>query len=205
MRKRFYTFILFLKAIGLCIAQTSYNFDIEFFFKDSQKSSGTYIINSDNPNYFIYIYEKRGTLYDYENNIVREFEYLETSNKKIFRFTSHEKFSPKDEFSINNILVEKVSENKYSISCFSKQNSIKPNLKLIVSLKPSNKDLIHFYLLDINYNIHKKIIESLKEKLEGNHNYIIDNYIVYYGKRNKHHHFLEKLNEIKLEIAPSKN
>lgn len=205
MKKIHYIFLLFINALVLCNGQSTYTFDYKLYFGESKKNSGMYIMNSDNPNYFIYLYEKRGTLYDYENNIFREFEYLETSNKKIFRFTSHEKLQPQDEILIDDIFVEKTGENKYSITCFPKEQHKKPSLKLIVNLKPADKDLIRFYLLDLSYSIHNKITQSLKEKLGENYHYVIGDYIVYYGKRNKHHHFLEKLNEIKLEIAPSKN
>lgn len=123
---------------------------INYTLENLKKNSGMYIMNSDNPNYFIYLYEKRGTLYDYENNIFREFEYLETSNKKIFRFTSHEKLQPQDEILIDDIFVEKTGENKYSITCFPKEQHKKPSLKLIVNLKPADKDLIRFYLLDLS-------------------------------------------------------
>lgn len=209
--KKIYSFIIFAIAVSIN-AQTNYTFDYRLdinnnhSFQSAKKNNTkiSYLLNSKNPNYIIYLYpNKNGQLSDHEKNIVRGFNYsTDINNKTTYQFFQHRSFRPADERKINHIIVEKIAENKYSIKCYPKKRNKTPNLELEVYLKPFGEDIIRFYYLDLSKNIQEKLTRSLKEKLDGNYNYVIESYTVDYKNGAISNNSLEKIEKINLKIAP---
>ena len=196
--------------IGFSVYAQSYTFDYKINFNsynDKTKVSineSSYIINSKNPLYEMHLFDKNGRLWDHENNLLRIFNYNKVNNKSIYEFTSYQrKLILDNEKVINHIVVNEINKNHYSIKCFPKKENRNANLEMIVKLKATDEDLIRFYYLDLSYTIKNKLIESLKEKLNGNYNYIIESISVNYkknsSKSNSHVTGVEKLN---LKITP---
>ncbi|WP_312391991.1 hypothetical protein [Chryseobacterium sp.] len=211
MIQKILAFISFTIIINT-YAQTTYNFDYRLDINNehsnhsikNNKINMSYLFNSKNPNYILYLYPgNHGQISDYEKNIARRFNYFtDLNNKTTYQFTQHLRFRPTDEIKINNIVVEKIGENKYSIKCYPRKKSKNVNLELEVHLKPYSEDFIKFYYLDLSQNIHEKLTNSLKEKLNGNYNYIIDHYTVDYKNGAISTDTLEKIEKINLKIAP---
>ncbi|OVE54402.1 hypothetical protein B0E34_19120 [Chryseobacterium mucoviscidosis] len=144
---------------------------------------------------------KNGVLHDYKEKICdMHFFRFHNQDKIKYKFTNSETYVTKDEKIINNIIVEKLDENKYLIKCFENEKSEKSNLELTLILKPKNVDLIRFYFLDLSNNIHQKIISKLKEKLNGDYNYVIENYIVDYKNGFLRQYKIDKVEKINLKI-----
>ncbi|WP_313000512.1 hypothetical protein [Chryseobacterium gleum] len=210
MIKKILVFISLTIIVNI-YAQINYNFDYRLDINNEHSNQSiknnkikmSYLFNSKNSNYILYLYpDNRGQISDHEKNIVRRFTYFtDINNKTTYQFTQHLSFHPIDEKKINHIVVEKIGENKYSIKCYPKKKNKKTNLELEVRLKPYNEDFIKFYYLDLNQNIHKKITNSLKEKLNGNYNYIIDHYTVDYKNGATSTDTLEKMEKINLKIV----
>ncbi|MDQ0591641.1 hypothetical protein QFZ37_000010 [Chryseobacterium ginsenosidimutans] len=197
---------IFMVLIGLIVNAQTYTFDYRLKIGSKRKTSSGYdfqpytlIINSKNPEYDMGIHSNSyGAIGDKGKHIAYHFNYSQNKITERFDFKSYLEFTPKDELEIDHINVEKIDENKYSIKCFKKPNARRSVLDLIVSLKPSEDDLIRFYALDLSYNINTKIISSLKEKLQGN--YVIEEYTANYKNGNRSHYFIEKLDKINLTL-----
>ncbi|GAA5102968.1 hypothetical protein GCM10023210_44420 [Chryseobacterium ginsengisoli] len=197
---------IFMVLIGLIVNAQTYTFDYQLKIGKKNKMSPdrnfegySLIIDSKNPQYDIGLHNNSyGALSDNDKHIAYHFNY--SQNKKIerFDFKNYLEFTPQDEFEIAYIIVEKIEENKYSIKCYKEQNAKRPILDLIVFLKPYEDDLIRFYHLDLSHNIQTKIINSLKQKLNGN--YILEEYTANYRNSNSHY-FIEKLDKINLTLS----
>ncbi|GAA4148775.1 hypothetical protein GCM10022217_00090 [Chryseobacterium ginsenosidimutans] len=198
-------FLLFIFAISCVNAQT-YTFDYQLkigkkikMSPDKNFENYSLLINSKNPQYDIGLHNNSyGALSDDDKHIAYHFSYSPNRRTERFSFNDNLKFTPQDEFEIDHILVEKIGENKYAIKCYKKQNAKRPVLDIIASLKPNEDDLIRFYYLDLSHNIQTKIINSLKEKLNGN--YILEEYTANYRNCNSHY-FIEKLDKINLTLS----
>lgn len=202
---------LFTLLIGFGVNAQTYTFDYNLKIRNINTKTAKvyttqYILSSENSNYSIYIHDDKGTLFDSERNIIREFNYSKDVNNRVtYQFFRHTPFRPTDEIKINHIIVEKIGENQYSIKCYSTKKNKSPNLELKVQLKPYNSDFIKFYCLDFSKNIHTKLTNSLKETLNGNFNYIIESYTVDYKNGAVNNNSLEKIEKINLTIAPHDN
>jgi hypothetical protein len=165
-----------------------------------------YYYNSEDSSYFMQIRNNKSgfiRVSEENKNIVHKFDY--SSPKKEIEFTHSNEFIPTDEIEINKIIVEKITDSKYSIKCYPKENSRRPNLELTLNLKPIHINLIRLYHLDLSNNIHQKILNSLAKKLGNNSNYIIEDYIVNYKNGIKWHYKLDKFENINLKIiVPTK-
>ncbi|WP_394665480.1 hypothetical protein [uncultured Chryseobacterium sp.] len=203
---------LIIFVISYTNAQT-YSFDYKIKFVNYKKNKNDlqdcfYFVNSQNPNYSMYLYHnKNGAIRDCDKNIcnVHKFEYMQNYEFNKYRFINSFQYEVKDEITITKIIVEKIDDNKYTIKCFENESSKKTNLELTVILKPENSDLVRFYYLDLSYNIQQKLIRSLKEKLNGNYNYIIEDYIVNYRQGVKRHYKIDNLEKIDLKIINANN
>ena len=199
---------IFVLLIGFGVNAQTYTFDYNLKIRNikpkgkSKISTGQYIFNSENPNYRIYINNDKGVLYDSERNIIGDFLYQKKSNKTIYQFTSFKDFLSGDERMIDHIIIEKIDENKYTIKCYPTEKNKHTNLELVISLKPAEKDLIQFYYLDLSNNIHSRLLKSLKDKLDGNYNYIIENYTTDYKNGIKTRNYIDEIQKINLKITP---
>ncbi|MBB6332390.1 hypothetical protein HNP24_003382 [Chryseobacterium sediminis] len=195
-------FLFLLISFGIN-AQTNYTFDYKFLIKSSLSSvnKSELIINSENPDYVMYKYnDEISKLFDYENNEVIKLNHKTEPSKSIYKFISSQKLSLQNGLIVDDIIVEKISENKYLIECLLTNNSIKTKIKLTVKLKPWDKDLIRFYFTDLDDDTDKRLIASLKAKLNGNYNFIIESYTMDY-KGIKISNSIKNIEKVLLKIA----
>jgi len=149
----------------------------------------------------MYLYNNnKAKLFDHKNGKVIKFNHKIEFKKNIYEFISSGKLTPNDELYVDHIIVEKIVENKYLIQCFPTRENKKSNLELTVKLKPCNTDLIRFYFLDLSNNIHKNLIASLKEKLDGNYNFIIESYKTDYKNGFKINNAIKKIEKVNFKI-----
>ncbi|PVV50795.1 hypothetical protein [Chryseobacterium sp. HMWF035] len=199
--------LLLIFSVSYINAQT-YSFDYKIVFSSyneknkKNETNMSYVLNTQNPFYHMQMFNnKNGVLHDYKEKICdMHFFRFYNQDKIKYKFTNSETYITKDEKIINKIIVEKLDENKYIIKCFENEKSEKPNLELTLILKPENVDLIRFYFLDLSNNIHQKIISKLKEKLNGDYNYVIENYIVDYKNGFLRQYKIDKVEKINLKI-----
>lgn len=201
---------LIVSLIGLSIYAQSYTFDYNLKIrcvnpKGSTKiSTGQFILNSENPNYQIYIrQDKTGVLIDKidsEKYMMYDFLHSKISNKDFFNFYPSREISYSDNKLIDHIDVEKIEENKYFIKCYPTKKSKRTNLEIIVNLKSIDKDLLRFYYLDLGDSIRQKLIASLKEKLHGNYNYFIESFSTNYRNGYKTESYIDGIEKIDLKI-----
>jgi len=201
--------ILFLLLFAVCANAQTYTFDYKLKIGSKIKTYYGYdyepytlIVNSKNPEYDMGIFNNSyGHIGDDGKHIVYHFNYFQNKKIERFDFKSYLEFTPRDEFEIDHIVVEKIEENKYSIKCFRKPNSKRSRLDLVVTLKPSQDDLIRLYLLDLSDNISRKIVNALKEKLQGN--YVVEEYTANHKNGGRSHYYIEKLEKIDLTLKIS--
>ncbi|MCI3937453.1 hypothetical protein MQX03_09580 [Chryseobacterium aahli] len=206
--------ITFILLIALSIHAQSYTFDYDLKIRcvnpkgKPKISTGQYILNSDNPNYKMHIrQDKTGVLIDKidsEKYIMYDFLHSKISNKNFFNFYPSREISYSDNKLIDHIDVEKIGENKYFIKCYPTKKSKHTNLEIIVNLKPIDKDLLRFYYLDLGDSIRQKLIDSLKEKLEGNYNYLIESFSTNYRNGYKTESYIDGIEKINLKIITPK-
>jgi hypothetical protein len=194
-------FILSLITLNSLRAQT-YNFDYKIKIKHEHMEQSYYFLNSKDPSYKILMFNDQGSLWDSKEEKSRRyfFNYSEKNSAKPFDFKEILEFIPTDELIIAKITAERLSENKYLIKSFKKENSKKTNLELIVNLMPFEADLMYFYFLDVSHNIQIKLMKALKDQLGGNYNYYISDYSINYRNGVKRHLFIEKIEPINLKV-----
>lgn len=184
-------------------AQSNYTFDYRFLIKSSLSAinKSQFLISSENQNHIMYQYQnKTAKIFDNENNKFIELHHKTEFDKNIYQFISSQKLTG-SHFIIDNITVEKIGENKYLIKCFRSFENIKQVIKITVKLKPWDKDLIRFYYSDLGGDVDKRLISSLKEKLNGNYHYIIESHTIDYKNGFKMTNSIKEIEKIKLQIA----
>ncbi|MGE8512363.1 MAG: hypothetical protein ACN6N7_06620 [Chryseobacterium culicis] len=140
-------------------------------------------------------------LYDYENNEVIMLNHKTDPNKNIYNFISSQKLTSQNRFITDDIIVEKIGENKYLIQYSRIFENINRKIKLTIKLKPWDKDLIRFYYSDLGDDIDKMLLSSLKEKLNGNYDFIIESYTIDYKNGFKVTNSIKNVEKINLKIA----
>ncbi|MDC8100045.1 hypothetical protein [Chryseobacterium rhizosphaerae] len=210
MGKNIFVIIFLFCLKSFCFSQTSYQFDYNLKLRSNQSAQKnidfTYIINSKEPLYGMYLYDDaKGAIFDNKENIRRNFNYrIKAKEIMIHQFLKETSFVSYDEIKIEHIIVEKIKENKYSIKCYPEKDNKNSNLELMVYLKPFNEDVIRFYYLDLSNHIQTRIIDSLKEKLNGNYNYVVERYTVDYKNGAISTNSLKKIDKINFRIEPPK-
>ena len=195
--------VFFLIIIFLGKAQTTYTFDYKFLIRINNDfaNKSQYLINSENSNYCMYEYNNEGKLFNYGSDEVTKFNHKIESGKSAYTFISSQKLTPNNELDIDHTIVEKIGENKYSIKCFSKLDNKKASLEITAKLKSQDKDLIRFYFSDLSESVHKKLIASLKEKLNGNYNFMIESYKIDYKNGFKISNSIKNVEKINLKMT----
>jgi len=194
--------------IGLSIHAQIYTFDYKINFNSYNEKTkvstneSSYLINSKNPLYEMHIFEKNGRLCDYENKTLRYISYNKVNN--IYQFYSYQrKLMLGNDKLIDHIVVNEIAKNHYSIKCFPKKANKNAKLEIIVKLKAADEDLIRFYYLDVSYDMKNELIGRLKEKLNGNYNYIIESFSVNYRKNDtKSNSYITSAEKVNLKIMP---
>jgi len=197
----YFLFIIMSCSIN---AQTNYSFDYKFLIKSSHSpiNKSQFLINSENPKYIMYKYnDDISKLYDYENNEVIMLNHKTDPNKNIYNFVSSQKLTSQNRFITDDIIVEKIGENKYLIQYSRIFENINSKIKLTIKLKPWDKDLIRFYYSDLGDDIDKMLLSSLKEKLNGNYDFIIESYTIDYKNGFKVTNSIKNVEKINLKIA----
>ncbi|WP_126653127.1 hypothetical protein [Chryseobacterium aureum] len=197
-------YFLFLLISFSLNAQSHYIFDYKFLIKSNLSTidKSQFLINSENPNYVMYQYhDKAAKIFDHENNEVIVLNHNTEFNRNIYKFISSQKFNPQNRFIADDIIIEEKGDHQYLIEWYQAIENRKTKIKLTVKLKPWDKDLIRFYFSDLDDGLNKRLVESLKEKLNGNYNFIIESYTINYGKGYRFSHSIENLEEIRLKIV----
>lgn len=200
MKKKLYLLFL-LSILNYAKAQQTYTFD--YLLKTTHVSErGTFTVhimmNSENPNYHMYIANNPAVLHDDKNNSRREIVYTNLYDETTYYFISHVKNKKtKDELKIDHITVEKMGENTYSVKSFPGKKDRRANMDFTVHVKPADKDLIYFYYLDRPNSINLKLSAALKEKLNGN--YIISDYTQ--NGKYKFQHYVNQVDKINFTLT----
>ncbi|MDF2550847.1 MAG: hypothetical protein K0R77_122 [Chryseobacterium sp.] len=197
--------------IGFGVNAQSYTFDYNLKIRcvnpkgATKITTGQFILNSDTPTYEMYIRQDNGGVLidkiDNEKYILHDFLHSKISNKSFYNFTSIREINNNlEKRSIDHVDVEKIGENKYFIKCYPTKKSKSTNLEIIVNLRPTDRDLLRFYYLDLGYSIRQKLIASLKEKLHGNYNYFIESFSTNYRNGYKTESYIDGIEKIDLKI-----
>jgi hypothetical protein len=175
---------LFLLFFTIIFSQ-EYNFDRKCVNSSTrirpkignENSWKSYIyFNTNNNNY--YMSQKNDKLDNYyitDNSLKEVFalQYLNIKNpyysflnKKTFDYTYSEK-------EIGKIIIKELAEDEFLVQCFVNDDSKKTNLEVKFKLHKSKTPMIEIRFMDLGQIIHKKIYESLKERLNGNNFWIL--------------------------------
>jgi hypothetical protein len=179
--KKSLLFILFFIYTSIS-AQLSYSFNYKLKLKSEEKFESVknfyQLVNSKILHYNLYTANDiNGDLIDTQRNTVAHI-YIDKEDSKLkYDFLDHLKVPELYKYNINNdhISIDEIEPNKFSIKCY-EEDAKNPNLEFIVNLEPFEDDLIRFYNVTFNDDLHIKITNSLKEKLNENFNYYIREY-----------------------------
>jgi hypothetical protein len=191
--------ILFILFATIMFKAQTYNFDYALQImssnKESEESVGNTLlmIHSKDPHYDIKIEGGiSGTLSDYNQNTNYYFHFKKTNDLN-YIFTGSFKYKTSKE-DIGNIEIKKVEENKYKIKCS------RNNLEIVVTLQPTESDIIRFYNLDFYYYTQNKITNELKDKIGSNRNYYISEYTIKNDKGFSQHYKVKKIEKVNIEV-----
>lgn len=199
--------ILFCISINTS-AQISYSFNYKLKIKPEKKSetarSFCQLVNSKALQYNFYVADNmNGDLIDTQRNTVSHI-YIDKEDKE-FNYTvlDHLKVPNLAKYTMNSdrICIDQIKPDEYSIQCFEK-DADSPSLELIASLEPADDDLIRFYNITFDDDLHLKIINGLKEKLNGNFNYYIREYTMK-DREGSRKHAIEKPEKVNLNLINS--
>jgi len=197
--------ILFCISVSTS-AQISYSFNYKLKIKPEKESGSArsfcQLINSKVLQYNFYVTDDtHGDLIDTQRNTVSHI-YIDKEDK-VFNYDvlDHLKVPNLSKYTTNNdrLCVDQIKPGEYSIQCFEK-DAADPGLELIVSLEPADDDLIRFYNITFDDDLHLKIINGLKEKLNRNFNYYIREYTMKDG-RGSRKYAIEKPEKVNLNLV----
>ena len=136
-------------------------------FLDVYESSTNVFYNSSNSTKYITEYKNHYRLFDFTKKEIFNFTKLIVNGKVVYNTLGIDAMRyDYNEFDINKVTVEKLSENKYLVKTFPKLKSKKTNLEIIFTLKKSNYPLTQIRFLDLSPSIHEKIYTGLLENLD---------------------------------------
>ena len=181
MKKLFISFVL---LFSLFVFSQEYQFDKKCVSNSTRispkignkNSWKSYIyFNSSNNNY--YMTQRNDDSYYYiTDNSLKEVIALQRINsekpyysyldKKTFDYTYSEK-------EIGKIIIKELAEDEFLVQCFVNDDSKKTNLEVKFKLHKSKTPMIEIRFMDLGQIIHKKIYDSLKERLNGNNFWIL--------------------------------
>lgn len=167
--------------LSLFAFSQEYHFDTSFIINTKRLSSDevfgktTVRINSLDRSFIFYEYpDNTIVVFDEKKNLNCFYEKVNTHNEISYQLKNctKTKKSKSNEIEFEKITVSKISENKYVIETFKKENSKVSNFSLKLKLKPVDKDLLVLHL-DMNKSIKDKLLDKLKSYL-GSSNYYIE-------------------------------
>lgn len=129
-------------------------------------SNNNYYMNQRNDDSYYYITDNSLKEVIALQRINSEKPYYSYLDKKTFDYSYSEK-------EIGKIIIKELAEDEFLVQCFVNDDSKKTNLEVKFKLYKSKTPMIEIRFMDLGQIIHKKIYDSLKERLNGNNFWIL--------------------------------